>query len=295
MNTPPPRSQAPSPHVVDVNEADFQALVAQVSMERPVVVDFWATWCGPCKTLGPILEELADKYGGAFLLAKCDVDKNQQLAQYVGAQSIPTVIAIHQGKIVSEFVGAQPKGQVKLWIDELLAACGVSAPTAEVQAPADPVEAEAFWRNRLAAAADDSRAQLELGRLLLLRGADEEGIRWLNAVPAVAPEYGAAQAALRLGGLVTLVQDAGGDAAVRAGLAADPADPRARYLVACADSARGAFTTGLEALIALIGAPGMDPELRKEATSAAATVLAAAGRDDEAIEQLRRKLARLLY
>ena len=280
---------------MDANESDFQELIAHTSMERPVVLDFWAEWCGPCKTLGPILEGLAEEYAGAFLLAKVDVDANQQLAQYVGAQSIPTVMAVFQGQIVSDFVGAQPKAQVKAWLDDLLKKCGVEPPVADVPAPTDPAQAETFWRERLGKDAADSKAQLELGRLLLTRGDDAAAKALLDAVPPAAPEYGPAQAALRLGGLLAVVQEAGGDSVVQGRLAANPADPEARYLAACAASVRGAFADGLQTLIALIAEAGIEPELRKSAKSAAATVLAAAGRDDEEVEALRRQLARLLY
>ncbi|MER3546997.1 MAG: hypothetical protein C4338_05070, partial [Rhodanobacteraceae bacterium] len=91
---------AKSPHVFEAGQANFENEVLQGSLTTPVLVDFWATWCGPCRTLGPILEKLAGEYGGAFKLAKIDCDKEQQLAGMFGVRSIPTVVLIRDGQIL---------------------------------------------------------------------------------------------------------------------------------------------------------------------------------------------------
>jgi putative thioredoxin len=100
-------------HVFDVREDNFEAEVLQASMTTPILVDFWATWCGPCKTLGPMLEKLAGEFNGAFRLAKVDVDKSQQLAGMFGIRSIPTVMLVKDGQIVDGFAGALPEGQLR--------------------------------------------------------------------------------------------------------------------------------------------------------------------------------------
>ncbi len=106
--------------ILDVTEQSFQADVVDRSMQVPVVVDLWATWCGPCKQLSPVLERLAEAAGGAWVLAKVDVDANPRIAQLFGVQSIPTVIAIAGGQPIDAFSGAQPEPQVRQWITSIL-------------------------------------------------------------------------------------------------------------------------------------------------------------------------------
>jgi putative thioredoxin len=103
----------------DVGLDNFEAAVLQASLEVPVVVDFWATWCQPCQTLKPMLEKFAEEFGGRFLLAKIDADQFPQIAQQFGVRSIPTVKVVHQGRIVDEFTGALPEGELRAFLERI--------------------------------------------------------------------------------------------------------------------------------------------------------------------------------
>ena len=106
------------PHVIDVTTETFETEVLQRSLQTPVLVDFWATWCGPCKSLGPVLEKLAGEYGGAFVLAKVDVDKEQQVAAAFQIRSVPTVFLLVGGQPVDAFQGALPEGQLRQFLQQ---------------------------------------------------------------------------------------------------------------------------------------------------------------------------------
>ena len=156
---PPPSAGA----VIDVTEATFQTEVVERSLRQLVIVDLWAEWCGPCKQLSPVLERMAAESGGAWVVAKVDVDANPRIAQLFGAQSIPTIVAIAGGQPVDAFSGALPEPEIRKWINALLDALrdklpgirDAEAAGGPVEEPEDPrfTEAEeAFERGDFAAA-----------------------------------------------------------------------------------------------------------------------------------------------
>ena len=148
---------APAGVVVDVTEATFQAEVIDRSHTVPVVLDLWATWCGPCKTLSPILEGLAAEYGGRLVLAKVDVDAEQRIAAAFQVQSIPSVFAVVAGQPIPLFQGALPEPQVRQFLDELLkvaAQAGVQGTLSAAVPPGEPVVEEEPIDPRFAAAFD---------------------------------------------------------------------------------------------------------------------------------------------
>ena len=158
----PPRP-ASGDAVIDVTEATFQAEVVERSLHQLVVVDLWAEWCGPCKQLSPVLERMAAESGGAWVVAKVDVDANPRIAQLFGAQSIPTIVAIAGGQPVDAFSGALPEPEIRKWINALLDALrdklpgirdaeGVGGPVEEPEDPRFTEAEEAFERGDFAAA-----------------------------------------------------------------------------------------------------------------------------------------------
>ncbi|MCE7080949.1 tetratricopeptide repeat protein [Streptomyces sp. ST2-7A] len=189
--------------VFDVDEADFEREVLQRSAEVPVVIDFWADWCQPCKQLSPVLENLAREYAGRFLLAKIDVDRNQMLFQQFGVQGIPAVFAVVAGQALPLFQGAAPEAQIRQVLDQLILAAeqrfgitgapvdpaAVPEPTAVPEPPSDPALAAAHdaldsgdlagavraYRNVLSDDPTNTEARLGLGQAELLNRLQELG------------------------------------------------------------------------------------------------------------------------
>ncbi|HWC71183.1 MAG TPA: tetratricopeptide repeat protein [Actinomycetota bacterium] len=166
-------------HVVDVTDADFEQVVIEGSKQRPVVVDMWASWCAPCRTLGPILEKVAAERNGAFLLAKLDVDANavgNALLQAVQSQGIPTVVAFRDGQPVNMFIGAYPEQEVNRFIDTLVpteAEEEAEGALAE-EAAGDLGSAEAGFRGALDKDPENAEAAVGLARILAGRGELDE-------------------------------------------------------------------------------------------------------------------------
>ena len=189
---------ATSQHVIDVTDQTFATEVLERSKDVPVVVDFWAAWCGPCRMLGPILENLADEYQGNFILAKVDVDSNQQLAMQYRVQGIPAVKAFKDGQMVSEFTGAQPEPQVRQFIEGLVPseADHFTKQAFEWEVNNQLAMAEESYREALAQKADHYPAKVGLGRVLLNQGQVEEAVSILESIPEGAKEKTVADALL---------------------------------------------------------------------------------------------------
>src|SRR3982751_6196101 len=157
--------------MADVSERDFEARVVGRSRELPVVVDFWAEWCGPCRTLGPALERAAQARAGKLELAKLDTDRNQRLAMQYGIRGIPAVKAFRDGRVATEFTGAIPPPQVEAFFDGLVP----SEAELGAQAALESGDEEAL-RETLAADPRNATVAVALARLLLARGDAEDAL-----------------------------------------------------------------------------------------------------------------------
>jgi putative thioredoxin len=240
--------------VRDVTEATWETEVIQRSYQTPIVVDFWAPWCGPCRVLGPILERLAGEAEGAWTLAKLNVDSASNLSAQYGIQGIPAVKAFKNGKVVAQFVGAQPESGVRRWLSTL-------APTeaerlldqaAALEAKGDWQGAANVYRQILAATPDDPPATLVLGRSLLRAGQEAEAVPTLERV-ADHIDYGAqARALLGQARLTVEAREIGGEAGARARLAEAPNDPEALYGLAAALATTGDYRGALDNLLSIV-------------------------------------------
>lgn len=261
-------------NVVDVTDADFEQIVIEGSKERPVVVDMWAAWCGPCRTLGPILEKVAGERDGAFLLAKLDIDANgvgQALLQAVRSQGIPTVVAFRDGQPVSMFIGAYPETEVNAFVDQLLpseADIEVADAEAEID-EGDLAAAEAGFREALAKDPDSREAAVGLARVLVARGEIDEA-RPLVMRHLPDPEAEAVHATIEV---------------------REWAEEPANGTLASAKrlAAKGRWRESLDGMLGAI------QDDRDAARQAMVTVFAALGDDEELVAEYRRKLTAALF
>ena len=281
-------------HVVDIDESNAQTLLIEESLNRPVVVDFWADWCGPCKQMMPILEKLAAEYQGAFLLAKVNADEQQMLAQQLGVRSLPTVMVIKDGQPVDGFSGAQPESAVREMLDK-----HVPSPQADALAEAEQLMAEGDIP----------------GALTLYRGAWEDSGQKPEFTMAYAGALIAAnrldEAEALLADIKMVDQDARYEQlkaqielqrqaarspeveALEADLASDEQDHEVRIKLAVQLSSHGQYREALEHLLVVLRA---DRDWGNgEAKRVYLDMIATIGKGDPLAAEYQRKLFSLLY
>lgn len=282
-----------TPYVFDATTETFETEVLQKSLQVPVLVDFWATWCGPCKTLGPILEKLAAEYRGAFELAKVDVDKEQQIAAAFQIRSVPTVFLVKGGQLVDGFPGALPEGQLR----EFLAQHGIvpaeaGDEAAVPEAPLDPHAEVARLREAIAAAPDKEELKLDLALALLKTGDTAEARQLIDALPAnLATDDRALRAKARLG-FAGVLKDAPPADALQAAISANGADLRARHLLGVRLLLDGQDEAALEQFLEMLRQDrGFDDGLPRKALIDAFRVI----EDEDLVGRYRRKMSSLLF
>ncbi len=173
-----------SAHVFDVDQQGFEADVLQASMTTPVLVDFWATWCEPCKTLGPMLEKLAAEYNGAFRLGKVDVEAQQELAGMFGIKSIPTVMLVKDGQVLDGFAGALPESQLREFLSRHVQPLEAEPDLIDEAAPETAEQAVERLQQAIASEPDQAELKLELALALMRAGNADAAEAKLNALPA---------------------------------------------------------------------------------------------------------------
>lgn len=282
------------PFIIDVTAANFEREVIEQSKRRPVVIDFWAPWCGPCRQLGPMLESLAREGAGRFVLAKINIDEQPQLAALFRVQSIPLVIAFRDGKPVNEFLGVLPETELRQWLETV-----VPGPEQQLLEEgrqledSDPQAAEGKFREALALAPDNDAVRIELARVLLKLGREDECrdiLQQLESRGFLEPEAERIKSELELR---SQAEEAGGVEEARKAVEADPDNPELKLKLADALAVAHRHREALEICLQLVQ---QDRDgIGQEAKQTMLKIFDMLGPHSALVSEYRRKLATALY
>ncbi len=285
--------------VKEISEATFMEDVIEASKEVPVIVDFWAPWCGPCRTLGPALEAAVNAAGGKVKMVKINVDENQQVAGQLRVQSIPTVYAFHDGQPVDGFQGALPQSQVNQFVEKMAALATEGPLAAAIASAEEMLEAGALddAAQTFAAIIEEdpnaAAAYAGLARVKIAEGNLEDAEAVLNGAPAEishSPEIDGAHAKIAL---ARQAAEAGPVDDLRAKVAADPADHQARFDLAKALHASGDVQGAVDELLEIFR---RDREWNEGAAKAQLfTIFEALPANDPVALAGRRKLSSIMF
>lgn len=286
-------STTANPHVFEVGQDNFETDVLQASLDTPVLIDFWAEWCAPCKTLGPMLEKLTAEYNGAFRLGKVDVDKHQQLAAMFGIRSIPTVMLVKDGQIADGFAGALPEGQLREFLSRHVQPLDGEAANDAVEAPEEsPEQVIERIRQEIANEPDRAELKLDLALALMRAGQADAADTELNALPAnLATDPRAVRLRNQLE-LARALQGAPSLGALRQRVDADGNDWDARDLLGVRLLLEDDASAGLDQFLAILqkARDWNEGQAKKRLLAAFSTL-----DDAELVGRYRRRMASLLF
>jgi putative thioredoxin len=285
-----------SPHVFDATEQTFETDVIRASLTTPVLVDFWAAWCGPCKSLTPILEKVVASYAGKVKLAKVDTDAQGQLAAVFGIRSLPTVVLVKDGQMVDGFMGALPESAVREFLERHLGPADAVAeeePPAETGAPVEtPEQAIARVQQEIAQAPEKAELKLDLAVAYMRAGLADAALTELDALPPNLAEDAKAKRVRYQLDFARALKDAPDLATLRARLAKDPADHAARDLLGVRLVIEGDAAAGLEEFLHILRTQRdwNDGQAKKRLIAAFNTL-----EDADLVGTYRRRMASLLF
>ncbi|HEU0046181.1 MAG TPA: thioredoxin, partial [Nitrososphaera sp.] len=281
--------------VVSVDEQSFEKEVIEKSATVPVLVDFWASWCGPCRSLSPVLEKLADEYKGAFILAKVNTEESPRLAVQFKIQSIPKVMLFRDGRVVDQFVGAYPEHSIREFLSPHCPseADKLFAVAERTQQAGKGTEAEKIFLEVLNLNPEHSPSHLALAKILVSSNRAAEAVKHINAIPGMADEYEAATHLREVLAFQKECEQAGGEKACQERLEKNPADLEARFGLAACLASSGKYREALEEFLTLVA---KDNRYRDEvARKAMLAIFSVIGERSELADEYRTRLARTLY
>jgi putative thioredoxin len=294
----PNQTMTQASHVFDATETNFEAEVIQTSLTTPVLVDFWAAWCAPCKALGPILETVVASYNGAVKLAKVDTDAQGQLAAVFGIRSLPTVVLVKDGQMIDGFMGALPESGVREFLQRHNIVANATNVENDAQAAAEPPALEtpeqsiARLQQEIAAAPDKGELKLDLATAYLRAGLADAALTELDALPANLAEDAKAKRLRNQLEFARALKDAPDIATLRARLAQDTNDHAARDLLGVHLLLNGDTAAALEEFLHILRARRDWSEGRaRQRLIAAFNILD----DEDLVGTYRRRMASLMF